>query len=462
MCRGKTTLLSAFLIGCLLSPTFCSAAPWVDPGQAQLRHHIQVLADAGVINTPITTWPLPWASISPTLEYASQRQLPESVRWSLSYVRFYLERTQHPVAVQARAGHRADPDIFRSFGSEQREENEITGSIDWLGDALAARLSLNWAPDATDDRDYRLDGSYLAAVMGNWAVSLGAQERWWGPGWQSSLILSNNARPVTAISLQRQAARPFETPLLSWLGPWSVTAFAGQLESRRAVPDAQLLGARLTIKPFTVLELGFSHVAMEGGSRRARDAARWITDSDSADDAISAIDLRLGFSIAQTQLGFYAQHASADSKNLSHQASDLAGIESGFVVGNLYHRLALEYSNTTAGAYGYRHYPTGHRYYGRTLGTSFDSDSRALSLLLDQYLPNESQLSWRLSKIDLPSAGISFSSHNSTLQAEVSYAFVIKNFKISTGVYTVSEEFYWNNQKIDGTGLSVAVEYRLE
>jgi hypothetical protein len=50
----------------------------------------------------------------------------------------------------------------------------------------------------------------LPALLGNWSTSLGKVDRWWGPGWDGSLILSTNARPIPAISLDRRIAEPFE------------------------------------------------------------------------------------------------------------------------------------------------------------------------------------------------------------------------------------------------------------
>ena len=40
------------------------ASPWAIPGDLVLRHDIQVLVDSGVINIPMTTWPLAWGDIA--------------------------------------------------------------------------------------------------------------------------------------------------------------------------------------------------------------------------------------------------------------------------------------------------------------------------------------------------------------------------------------------------------------
>ncbi len=113
-----------------------------------------------------------------------------------------------------------------------------------------------------------IDGSYLATAIGNWALTAGSFGRWWGPGWQSSLILSDNARPVPGFSIQRNKSTPFESVPLSWLGPWQLQAFIGKLESDRTIPDAKLLGLRMSFKPFQWLEVGASRTAQWGGDGR--------------------------------------------------------------------------------------------------------------------------------------------------------------------------------------------------
>lgn len=470
------------------------AAPWIDPGEQQLRHHVQVLADAGVITTPITTWPLPWAAIAGDLERATPAAWPASVGWSLAYVKFYLDRAQSRLNLQARVATQGDPVVFRHFGADQREENEASGEIDWLGKHLAARLRLTWAPEASDDKEYRLDGSYVAGVLGNWGVSVGAIDRWWGPAWQSSLILSHNARPVTAVSLQRQASTAFETPWLSWIGPWSFTAFAGQLESNRAIPDAKLLGARLALKPFQGLEIGLSRAVQWGGDGRPQDwDSFWnaMIGNDNADtettfgdnepgNQLGAADVRFGFPLANTYSAVYLQYAGEDeSGGFPSRGFVMAGVESAFEYGNIFHRIAAEYSDTLVGAHNgderpnvaYEHhlYHSGYRYFGRTLGSTFDNDTRAVSLLVDHYLSGESQLSWRIGKLDLNRdrlnrnngwGGSPFMADDSLIWAEISWSFVISSVKVSTSVYNVDQPFHWNNQKIDGTGFGLALEYR--
>lgn len=470
------------------------AAPWIDPGEEQLRHHVQVLADAGVIRAPITTWPVSWGAIATDLEQAGHSGLAESERWSLAYVKFYLQRARNRFNLYARAGAAGDPVVIRDFASDQREQYEMQGQLDWTGDRLAARLALTWAPDATDGKDYRLDGSYVSGLLGNWAVTAGAIDRWWGPSWQSSLILSNNARPVPGVSLHRQGAQAFETPWLSWIGPWTLTMFAGQLESDRAIPNAKLLGARLAIKPLSSLELGFSRTAQWGGDGRPQSLSSLMDlalgNDNSGDDGIDssnepgnqigAIDWRWAFSIDGVQPAFYGQYAGEDeSGGLPSRVLQLIGIELSLARYSVFHRIAIEYTDTMAGAnsgesfenYAYEHgiYLSGYRHYSRTIGSTFDNDTRAVSLLADHYFATGTQLSWRLAKLDINRDGLNrggafggspLQVEDTAILAEIRYSQVIKNFKVSTSVYNVDQKMQWKDEAIDGTGFGVAIEYQ--
>ena len=248
------------------------AGPWINPGDETLRHHIQVLADAGVIRVPITTWPLMWSGIKSDLETTEVLDLSPAQQMSLSYVRFALRRdTNDEIRLTWRGDIRQDPHLFTDFADSQRDQAETSLTADWMGKHFAGQLKVSYTDDANDDPNAKLDGSYLSAILGNWAFTAGAQERWWGPGWQNSLILGTNARPAPSLSLQRNHSHAFESPWLSWIGPWHLETFMAKLENDRYVSDALLWGARFTFRPFESLELGLTRTAQWGGEGRPQD-----------------------------------------------------------------------------------------------------------------------------------------------------------------------------------------------
>ena len=95
----------------------------------------------------------------------------------------------------------------RSFFNKPRGRFNSQIETSWMSDRFAAKLSLlalygienDWK--GRKDDGIQLDGSYISARLGNWSTTFGQVDRWWGPGWDGSLILSTNARPIPAISL---------------------------------------------------------------------------------------------------------------------------------------------------------------------------------------------------------------------------------------------------------------------
>ncbi|MGE4550104.1 MAG: capsule assembly Wzi family protein, partial [Opitutales bacterium] len=130
---------------------------------------------------------------------------------SSSGIRAALERTRVLLNLEKQPGWaemsvevsvRSESPLLRSFLDTPREKQEAIFSTSWLGDRFAGGLNVGGGFDrGTDwrgrsDKVLRFDGSYLAARAGNYSFSLDQLDRWWGPGWDGSLILSNNARPV--------------------------------------------------------------------------------------------------------------------------------------------------------------------------------------------------------------------------------------------------------------------------
>jgi len=222
------------------------ALPFLPPGDSRLRHLVQFEADEGRVPLA-SSWPLPTADLSDderdSLHSYQQPGTGADAGWFAS------------AAVK--------PDPLRTFDETPREKGEVGVQAGWsAGDYAGGALRISYAADPKDGMHYRFDDSYAAWRLGNWWLSVGQQERWWGPGWDGSLILSNNARPLPSISIDRARAVPFETKWLSWLGPWRVSTFMGRFEDHRIdFPHPLLWGLRASIRPLAPLELSVSRTA---------------------------------------------------------------------------------------------------------------------------------------------------------------------------------------------------------
>lgn len=267
------------------------SAPWLGPGDTRARFAVQKLADQGNTELLVTTWPVMWGEVNESAE-------------STSMARAYLSFEQRE---QAESGFRGEFSLQAhsqqpaTDGFEQSVNAEGSSSINlqWQGNVWAAGLKTTYALNPIDDDELRLDGSYLAAAAGNWALGAGAIERWWGPGWRTSLILSNNTRPIESVWLNRNISRPSQSPLLAWLGPWHFTLLAGKSQPKHTEPDANLVAARFTFRPLPKLELGLSSAVID------EDDHYRVETSDNR--KLTSLDFRYSQALGPQTSSFYAQ-----------------------------------------------------------------------------------------------------------------------------------------------------------
>ena len=483
----------------LITSSTSQAGPWINPGDESLRHHIQVLADAGIIKVPITTWPLMWSGIKSDIDDAESEPLTRSQALSLSYVRFALRRdTNDSIRFSWRGDLSQNPQLFTDFGDSQRDRAETSLSTDWMNKHFAGRLNVTYSDDSNNDPNVKLDGSYISMVLGNWAITAGSVERWWGPGWQNSLILGTNARPAPSLSLQRNNSYAFETPWLSWIGPWHLETFMAKLEDDRYVSDALLWGARFTFRPFESLELGLTRTAQWGGEGRPQDFSTFrklLLGRDNSNEIsggvenepgnqLGGLDWRLsGTVFDDTGIGFYGQWIGDDESNSQPAAFIMMmGADLSIVSDRTHHRLYLEYYDTTAEGfksaargkenYAYEHYiyKSGYRYRNRAIGSATDNDSRMLTLAHDLFAGDDRQFSWSVSRIDLNRDGrdvaepggntLSRDTQTSFWLADLRYSFLLNPWKITFGVDYQSEKLVYAGEDTDGTGGYFAWEVR--
>ena len=276
LCRNSRQIIATVqlvLLNSLLSE------PFLAPNDSFIRHEIRYLGDEGGLDSLQNTWPLNLGSIT-AMQTDAEVNLPST----LLDDRLSIESSSGWSPISTTIGLADDRVTARGFGPEPRSSFATNTSVSWMNDRFAGKLSLNafygmqkdWK--GRKEEGFALDGSYIAARLGNWSTSFGQQERWWGPGWDGSLILSTNARPIPSISIDRRVPEPFETKWLSWVGPWSVHSFIGRMEKERAVPEPYLWGMRGEVKPTILngLEIGFFRMIQLGGEGRPEGFRTWI------------------------------------------------------------------------------------------------------------------------------------------------------------------------------------------
>ena len=119
---------------------------------------------------------------------------------------------------------------------------------------------------STDDTDATLEqgGIRLAHPAFNMELSLGRTSMWWGPGFNGTLLMTDNAFPLDAIRWNN--IYPFRLPfLLKKLGRFNAQFFVSRLEDKRTIPNAFVTGWRLDYTPIGFLKFGLGHILMHGG-----------------------------------------------------------------------------------------------------------------------------------------------------------------------------------------------------
>jgi hypothetical protein len=411
-------LLALFLA---LATQVAAGEPWLDPGDSGLRSDLQMLADAGVIGGPLSAWPLSWGDIAGQLNDPGDLSEAESAALARISARARAERSSGHWHLLTEASAGSDPRLIRDFEDLPREQAEIAAGLQWTGNRAAVKLVAQYVADPEDDQELRADGSYAGLALGNWMIAAAATDRWWGPGWQGSLILSNNARPIPAFTIDRNSTAPFETKWLHWIGHWDFVTLFGFLEHDRDFPNARFFGMRLTDRPTRWLELGVSRTAIWCGDGRPcgfdtfldllqgnDSAGNTVSPEDEPGDQLAGYDVRLSGSSLGVPIAAYVQRIGEDFyKRRPSLFLTQAGLETWGGLGALgTYRVYLEVSDTLCGAniYGegkadcaYEHhiYTDGVRYRGRSIGHSFDNDSEVWTL--GALLNDGHEGSWMLS-----------------------------------------------------------------
>ena len=400
----------------MLAATPVFADPWLGPGDTSLRHDLNLLSDAGIVGAPLSTWPVSWPEISRDVSRSPGRELPLHLAAALERVRSAARDAtrQSSLRLHASIAGSEEPMALRSFADVPREEGEVSLGVHYLGERFAYRLQATGVVDPDDGKEIRPDGSYAAVVLGNWIAHAGYIDRWWGPGWEGSLVYGSNSRPIPSITIERNYSDPVQHPWVEWIGQFRFVVTMGQLEEERAdAPNAQLFGMRATWKPHSRIEIGISRSAQWCGDGRPCDLDTFWdlligNDNDQSledqpGNQLAGFDMR--WSLPWVPVAIYAQAIGEDEANfMPSKYLGLGGIEFWGGFGERSWRVHVEAADTACSFYedppefgcAYRNaiYSDGYQYYDRSIGHSIDGDSRQLAA--GGMLVNAAGNSWEL------------------------------------------------------------------
>ena len=373
----------------LVNTKVVDASPWASPDDLLFRHDLQILVDSGALNIPISTWPLAWGDIAYNL---TKNESEMSLIEITSFQRIkdaLIEAEMGGLGGQTEIKVAKNPNQMTWFNDSVTNTKSVGAQSSYLSKNLALNIKVEKIPGET-----LMDESYLAIAKGNYSLTLGSKKNWWGPGWDSSLVLSSNARPIRGLSIERNFSDPFESAFFKWIGPWDLSVIIGELDSNRSISDPKFFGMRFGFRPTSSLELGLSRTSLFCGENLSCGFSTF-TDMliDKNDDGYNAvgIDFRSSHKMKNIPFAVYGQLMGEPFNN----TMGLFGMETwGLIDSNQQlesYRFFVEASSTSCQFYkndsekygcAYRNdlYTDGYRYAGSSIGHTSDGDSMVLSL----------------------------------------------------------------------------------
>ena len=372
--------------------------PWTPT--VATRHALELLVDEGGLALTVTQWPLPRAAVAQALD-ALPRELPPAL--DAARARVAAELRGAPGA-QLSITLRGDAEALSGFGDDATPGSWVgVRSSTLAGHGVAMQLGARLDGETRPGRNgaqFRLDETAIATELFGQQVQAWAHRNWWGPGWQSSLVLGNNAPPFNGVGLQRAAAARSESRFLSWMGPWTYDAFIAQSDDRI---HSYLVGMRLTLRPLSTLEVGLTRTAQWGGEGHQQSLSSFVrmltnigTNPNTAGavpqdpaNELAGIDLRWRCA-GGWPCALYGQLIGEDSTSgRPSRFLGLYGAEAWSADGR--HRWFVEFAETLCGgalehnpvrpcAYRNHAYPEGYTHDARWVGSGAGPDSRVWTL----------------------------------------------------------------------------------
>ena len=362
-----------------------------------IRTDLNWLNQQGVIQISTSTWPMSGDEIQRALSQAkisnnTQQKVIDSIQNAL--------KADNQTAKLGLFAETDQKNIPQAFGDAEKAQYVGSLELNAGGENWDAKIRVNGEKDPLIDNghDVNVEGSYIAGKLWNQWLVAGQMPTYWGPGHDGSLIRGDASRPVYGFTAQRAEQKAFETKWLSWIGPWQYQAFAGQLDDYEAIPDAKLLGFRLTAQPLPYLELGASRVLQWGGEGRSESwDSLWnaIKGNDNFYDGdedksnqIAGFDGRLNLQpLLDVPVSLYGQYVGEDEAGLlPSKKMYLAGADYSSSFKNMPYQLYAEWADTRtngdAEGISYNHYiyKDGYYQHGFPLGHAMGGDGEMISV----------------------------------------------------------------------------------
>ena len=370
---------------------------------------------------------------------------------------------------------------IRNISDSNRYEKSVSLERTFERNRTAGKLSVIKNISANSEDEYLFSGTHLSTIVGNSVLGIGFIERWWGPGNDNSLMLSNYSDPQPGIYLESLSGFRFKN-FMSFIGKVNYSFFVNFLDDERFIKNTNLIGARITLQPVTNLTLGFSRVTMFGGDDRPDSFQSFVdnlfrlTRTENGVDLsneIAGYDLKYNFNINKILISSYFQLIGEDEVRFTPSTKIFTyGNEIIFLKNGLLRSVGIEYSDTIADfgdrynvTYEHGSYKSGYRYKNLPLGAFIDGDSIFLKLTTnvevnENLFLNFSLFEGEFNKDNLGETNVWGVTNEEYKGAKIKVGYSLtKNFNFELGILAVNKNLYFNSKEMDKITFNVGLNY---
>ncbi|MDD5449880.1 MAG: capsule assembly Wzi family protein [Candidatus Omnitrophica bacterium] len=281
----------------------------------------------------------------------------------------------------------------------------------WINIFNHFTFSVTPALRATEnDTELFFDEADAKFSIRNVEISLAKSAMWWGPGFHGSMLISNNAKPLTLARIR--SINNFKLPwVFEKLGSFGVNFFVSKLEKDRAVPEPLFSGLRLEWAPLPYLIVGANRTSiMQGKGRQgfhlndywntfvAKNELSHGQPSDKDTDQLASFDAKFVVPLSPATLiasgiELYGEWAGEDK--FAFWENESPGYLLGFFLPNIFRDkgtdLRVEYAKNKSGWYNHGIYNaagggTAYTYEGNIIGHHMGGDADDLFLRISKEL----------------------------------------------------------------------------
>ena len=375
--------------------------PWLNSKDEFLVKKLEFLSIKNKFSIDSSSYPIPLALIrNPNEEMFNDFS---SMNEYMDFANEIIEKESKKFINEFGFSSNSNFNPFRYIDTKFKDKSSLFFSSSYLGDKIAAKITLTTFDSPYEDKNYDFSDSYFAIASGNFILGIGNYDRWWGPSHHANLILSNNSKSMPGLFLRSLDGFSSSLPVLRSFGKINFSIFANQLESNRAIKNPYLIGTRFSFNPLNGLTIGLTRMLMFGGDGKdnslssfwdsilGNESKRKNSLDGNIDNELAGFDLKYSFEINNLVWSFYGQYIGEDGTDYwPWRTFYLAGTEFLFYKQGKLNSINLEYVDTFYKGVGvgstqnelradiiYEHesYKSGYRYKGLPIGAFIDGDS---------------------------------------------------------------------------------------